>query len=449
MGTLYIDTGGSATNSGSTDSNSATLSGSTCSNSSGVLTLDAGTDLSSVVTTPGPTQSSIYVTGATNTNRKIFWISAVSGSGGATPQVTVDVSVTGSLSSWWIGGRAVLTNASQEGAVRAGDTALFNNSPASQAGTCWTFRNAGDSTSGVCKIKGKDGVRPVLTTTGNASAVSSNVAESWIENFELVCSNASPSTTTIQATAATIFNVKVSDAGVNGMFVQSGATALRIVGCEIASSSIGGDGINLNTSSAQLIGNYIHDVGGDGIEILNTAPVNFLAFNIVDSCSARGIFQSSGSVTVSATAICLLNNTIYGCGNSGFEVTDADVHVLLMNNIGVNNGDAAGEYNVEWAAGSAELICFHGWNNFYSALGGGSGNLLNLTANSTEITTDPAMTSPGSGDFSLPSTSGAKATAFPGQFLGANRSYLDMGAVQRQEPTGGVPMLVNSCGLVG
>jgi len=75
MGTIYVDTGGAATNSGSTDQNTANLSGTGDATVSGsVVQLTAGTDLSGVVTTAGATQSSIYLAQATNTNQKIFWI---------------------------------------------------------------------------------------------------------------------------------------------------------------------------------------------------------------------------------------------------------------------------------------------------------------------------------------------------------------------------------------
>lgn len=89
-GTMYIDTSAngsaSAIYSGSTDtttprvnSASATI---TCSATDGVgstpgCVLSGSPDLSTVVTTAGATRDSIYLACATNSNQKIFWISAV------------------------------------------------------------------------------------------------------------------------------------------------------------------------------------------------------------------------------------------------------------------------------------------------------------------------------------------------------------------------------------
>ena len=53
MGTLYIDTGGSATNSGSSDQNAADLSGSAATVAASVVTLDGSPDLTNVDATPG------------------------------------------------------------------------------------------------------------------------------------------------------------------------------------------------------------------------------------------------------------------------------------------------------------------------------------------------------------------------------------------------------------
>jgi hypothetical protein len=152
MGTLYIDTGGSATNSGSSDQNAAELSGSAATVAGSVVSLDGSPDLSGL-STSGANQAAIHINDATNSNRKIFWISAVDNTA---KTVTVDVAPTGIVSSAWaIGGRHVLTPAAIEGALRAGDTAIFNNSPATRTGTFWTFRAAGTTAAGWAKLKGK------------------------------------------------------------------------------------------------------------------------------------------------------------------------------------------------------------------------------------------------------------------------------------------------------
>jgi parallel beta-helix repeat protein len=162
--------------------------------------------------------------------------------------------------------------------------------------------------------------------------------------------------------------------------------------------------------------------------------------NIIDTCAGKGI-NDSGAPTTIGHAFIIDGNTIYGCGDSGLAVADADRRIILTNNIFSENGNAAGEYNVEWVAGAAEYVGFHAWNVFYHSGGGGGANLSGLTVNaqvaSSEFTTDPAFTNAAGGDFSIGSTSPAKAAGFPGQFLGGSLGYLDIGAVQRQEAGGG------------
>lgn len=432
-GTLYIDTGGAATNSCSRDVNAAALTGT----GDGVVTgstvqLTIGTNLSSVDATPGSaTQDTIYLAQATNTNTKVFWITAKDD---GLDQVTVSVAPTGiTASNWAIGGRCVLTNASQEAALRAGDTAIFNNSPAGQAGALWTFRASGDSTSGFAKIVGKTGVRPVLNATStNAAVIFNTLNNLWVENFEIDQDGATGSGITLSGNNNVVFNVKVSDAGSGGGI--SGGGYGKIMNSEITGSA--GDGLALTGSAQVISGCYVHDNAGDGLEYSGTFNATGISVenSVFDTNAGRGILFS-GSVTVYTNAMSLSGLTVYGNGNSGLEVADADMSIVLRNSIFDTNGDAAGEYNVEWTAGTAELLSFHAYNDFYQG-GGSAGNVLNLTVNAqvsaSEITTNPLLTSPAAGDFTLQSTSPAIALGYPGQLLGATGlGYLDLGAQQR------------------
>lgn len=438
MGTLYVDTGGSANNSGSSDNNAADLSGSAAAFVSGttVSLLTDNPDLSGVVTS-GATQSSINIAGATNSNQTIFWITAVDNSVGV-KTVTLNVAPTGMTSNaWTIGGRHVWTANRIEAALRAGDLVTINNSPASASADWLTMRADGSSTSGYIKMKGATGSRPVITITNTtrclnqASGVGGNW---WFEALELVQQGASGAAVNIPEVApVTLFNIKVSDAGAYGInFGVSGSNHLQA--SEITSS--GTVGLNVAASATLLVGNYVHDVTGDGIEFAGANCSGVVSQNIVDTCTAHGVYLS-GADTSQAQILIVAGNTVYGCGDSGLEVTDADRRVFFVNNIFSENGNAAGEYNVEWAAGAAEYVSFHGWNVFYHSGGGGGANLSNLTVNaqvaSSEFTTDPAFTNAASGNFSIGPASPARAVGFPGAFLGGSTGYLDIGAVQRRE----------------
>lgn len=429
MGTLYIDTSGSANNSGSSDG-ALQLSGSAAAFVSGttVSLLTDNPDLSGLITS-GATQSAINIAGATNSNRTIFWITGFDNTAGI-KTVTLDVAPTGmTANAWVIGGRHVLTSARVEGALRAGDTAIFNNSPAAAAATIWTFRTAGNSTSGFAKIVGKTGTRPVFNTTNTAVCVTSAVFGSWTENIEVQQNGASGNGIT-QSSGGIVLNVKVSDAGGAGVVGTQGSKCSR---SEITGTSANGYS-SANNNGGLVTGNYIHDLTGVGVLGSAASQVMLVEFNVIDTCSDRGI-HFSGAPAASPTweGFAVRNNTVYANGNSGLEVTDADAPVNLVNNILSENGNAAGEFNVEWVAGSAEMSGVHDNNCFFSSGGGGSANLSGLTATATEATTDPLFTNPSGGDFSLGAASPCKATGFPGQILGGNLGYLDMGAIQRQE----------------
>lgn len=447
MGTCYIDTGGSALNSGSTDQNAANLTGTGDAVVTGsVVQLTIGTDLSGIITS-GANQSSINIAQATNANMKIFWITAVND---ALDQVTVHAAPTGvTASDWKIGGRLLWTKANYEGAHRPGDVAIFNNSPAADTSPVFTFRNSGDSTSGYPHVKGAAGSRPVLTNSANSSnVIFSNAAAveyCRVTNLELVESGTSSYGIASAVNGWIVYNVKVSDFELNAFIVGNYS---RIIGCEVTGG--GGNGVGISSANSMFIhGNYFHDIGGHGIEFGSNSASAFVSKNVMDTCAGRGVYYATAQAAM-ANNLVLEGNTIYGCGDSGLEGTDAEDNITLINNIFMNNGDAAGEYNVELVS-NLDIIGFHAWNIFYD--NGAGGNLLGLTANgqvaSSEFTTDPLFTNAAGGDFSIGSTSPAKATGFPGQFLGSiSLGYLDIGAVQRQEPAGGsTPSLMGAACL--
>lgn len=435
MGTLYVDTAGSALNSGSSDSNTADLSGALAVQAANIITLDGSPNLSGV-SVAGATQAAINIQGATNANRTVFWITAVDNT---LKTVTVDATVTGTLAGWKIGGRYlwpsgagvnVVEGALGLGEASAPDVLQFNNTPATKTVAYLTKRVSGSVTKGRVRVIGKSGTRPLLNVTNTASVIVGTGFTGWeFNNLEFAQNGGSGNAITIN-TNDLLYNVKISDTGSNGVQAQTSAGAI-VMFCEITGCGV--DGINCSVSGLLVFGNYIHDNVGNGITFSPGNPQGTISWNIIDTNAGRGILIS-GPSTTQTSHLAINNNTVYGNGDSGLEVSDADTVISMFNNIFQDNGNAAGEYNVEWVAGTAEYVGTHGYNCFY--LSSGSNNVSGLTTNATEITTDPLFTNPGTGDFTLGLTSPAKAAAVPGTFLGGSIGYLDMGAVQRQEPSG-------------
>jgi hypothetical protein len=448
MGTLYIDTGGSANNSGSTDAASPDV---TLTINAGeafgdtTLLVDVNTGALTSIVTSGANQSTVCFPSATNANKKLFWISAYDDV--ASPKtITVDTIPTGltaGTSTGSIGGQytlAVNTGFSvidSASTFRAGDIIIINNSPATGTQNYLTTRAAGSNSAGFVTVKGKAGGRPVLTVSNTTNVLSLGAFASWkFENLELVQQGASGAAISGGGSSNNIhfYNIKVSDAG--GAAGEVAGVNPRYIACEF--SGAGGAGIGMSQSNTfYIFGTYIHDVTGDGVN-MSAGAANITAVNmIIDTAAGRGILNS-GTPSSPGTNM-LFNCTIYGCGNSGWESNDADINPLMFNCIFSENGNAAGEYNIEFLAGSGELLGMHGWNTFFKT--GGSNNLLNLTVDanvaSSEFTTDPSFTDPAAGDFSISSSSPAYKTGFPGQFLGGSLGYLSQGAVQPNPASGG------------
>lgn len=441
-GTLYVSTTGATTNSGSRDEDAAALSGTpgagtgayATSLSTNVVRFESAVDLSGVVTS-GSSQDTIYLASATNSNMKIFWITAVND---AADTLTVHANMTQSTAStmtWTIGGRHVLTNASIEGSLRAGDTLIFNNSPASAAGVRWTFRNSGTYAAGHAKIKGATGTRPQLITTDTANVINVGQNYVWIENLELIQQGASGAAVVGAGSNAVLYNVKISDAG--GAAVAPTATLWRYVACEF--SGVGGDGIshvNTGATNPMVVGSYVHDVGGDCMETWGT-PLMTVVGNIFDTCAAIGLYEDSGLGSVINNHVLIYGNTIYKTGQDGLKTFNtATFQPVLMNNIFKDNGDTGTEYNINFGADFARYGI--GISNIFNISGArGGGNLNNYTASASDLTTDPLFTDGDAGNFALQATSPAKAAGYPGAFLGGSTGYLDIGAVQRQESGSG------------
>ncbi len=432
MGTIYINTSGSATNSGSNTGSPLAVTVDASYAGGTTIQLSGTPDLSAVVTTAGDTQDAVFFTDATNSNRKIFWITAKDNV--SSPRtITADTAPTGltaGTSTGNIGGRQLSPNYNPivEAALRAGDQLFFENTPAARATTYLTTRTNGDSTSGQIVVRGPTlalGTAPTVTlnvtSTPNVITGGSNTA--WtIQDLVLDQDGASGDAVSINAGGWLFKNVKIIDCGGSGINLNGGIA--NVIGCEI--TGCGAAGIVGNTSPAGCFsGNYIHDNTTHGISLAGTAsPNHVITNNLIDSNAGKGISLAHSGVTTQGHSTVVVGNTVYGNGDSGLEIADADMNVFWTNNIFSTNTNQ----NVKWAAGTGELHGYHGYNVFYVPSGT---NLTNVTANSTEITTDPLMSNPAAGDFTIPFGSPAKAAGYPGQFMGASLGYRDIGAVEQ------------------
>ena len=420
--TIYVDTGGAATNSGSSDSNAADLTGSAATVTGSVVFLDGTPNLSAVDTGGSAT---IALADATNSDQKIFQITAVSDTG---DNVTVSVAPTGITSSAWaIGGRFVYTKANINGALAAGWTMVLNNSPASHSGSAWIDAVAsGDNANGNITVRAASGASPVVTVTSDNPCIANTSAIHWeINGIEFVCSAAGSSNVLDLDSIRrwSIIDCEISDSPGRGINLR-GSAAGTVRGCEISGTA---DIAIYGESDCLIYGNYIHDLSGDGV-YCNSSSGNFtVLFNIIDTISGDGIDLPGGAASGTHTSI--INNTIYNTTDSNIEITDTGQHIDMFNNISSEPSDKDVDVERNVAPNLRTGYNIFAKNSFSS----------NFTPDTgSDITgQDPSFVDAASGDFRVQPGSPARQTGWPGQFKngGNNIGYIDIGAVQAKATT--------------
>lgn len=457
--TYFIDTGGCNTGSttqcsGTTDSATASASGASATITCSATTGPGATPGCSITGSAGQLagiavdgSQALFVNCGTNANsQKTFPVVSVDNVTGLVGTTGTPTGCTAATSDWGIGGRVIspggTTVMSFVAALRAGDIVQFNNTPATRTtGPYITGLTAGSS-AGVIKIIGKTGVRPVLQMTGNGSAISfGNQSDWWLENVEVksACTSGGVISGT-NTNAPTIVNVLVSASGVACPGIVDQGASTRIMFSEF--TGLGGDAISWTGGFGKLYyGNYIHGNTGNGITNSNSGNLaGVMINNVISGNTGRGIFYS-GAPTDQSQVVSLHQNVIYNNGASGVEVSDADAEISMLNNIFMNNGDAAGEFNVKWSAGSADTFGIHQYNVYFhsncqGSNTGGPSCVSGLTPGSTELTSDPLFVNAGSGNFALQSTSPAKGVGYPGTLLNLpSTGFASIGTFQVQSTT--------------
>lgn len=228
----------------------------------------------------------------------------------------------------------------------------------------------------------------------------------------------------------------------------------QIVRCEVDTST--GSGIISSGTAGHVIGNYVHDIGGNaGINAGGEVAFNrfvcgsknptigitsggIVAFNIVKVASAsHGIDLDYGAIAH--------NNSVWSNGGTGTGISDAGSSRYanrIFNNI-IEGFSGSGGKGVRGnaGAGAADMLML-GYNSFYNNATNVSNNepvLFDLTASDQTLSGSP-FTNASGGDFSLNNTASAGAScrgsAYPGVYpVGASyTSCQDRGAIQHADP---------------
>ena len=263
------------------------------------------------------------------------------------------------------------------------------------------------------------GSQPTLAFAGNASTFGDYFD---VRNITVTTTAASG---LASGTGSILHNCKSTNSSATaGRYALAGTTALdgiRIIRCEGVSTNGYAAAMAGSNSGNSVIGCYLHD--SDVGVFTNTGDANIISFNIIDTC-ATGI--SLGSISNHNV---FENNTLYGAA------TPAGTGILLAATTGINNtfmnniiyGFTTG-VNSNTAVGNN----FYNYNNIFNC----TTPRTNVTAGPNDTALDPQFTDAPNGNFTVGAN--MKAIGFPGAFPGGlTTGYLDIGAVQRVEPTGG------------
>jgi Right handed beta helix region len=478
---ILVDSGSGSDSSTSGAGPGTALTGTTASTDAGgtTVTLDAGTVLTSVDTTG---LHAIYLNDTTAGHRRWARITGTSGSGGATPTVTVSEAFTGLLAakSWAIGGKRasilgstsllLLDNNGSAGDAKGGWVIEFQSGHAESTGSGFTMRGSGDTTNGPLIVRGVSGAasRPTFTITsdpGTGGYFTIRGDYQVFRDFDIKLSMASNTSTqaighgSAGSYGALVDGMRIYSANTKtfayGISMGSNGYNNAFRNCHIANCAVG---INVSGGggATTIVGCYIHDTTSHGI----VAPDDGAW---IRSC----VFANIGGKAIDAsgwTASAYRPLIIDGC--SFYNVTGDAIDLSGM----AGNGQSTilgrvrscvfatiGAYALDLGSYTLPQIQAWGWAAencaFYSTTSGQiQAGLTSLLTNCVTLSASP-FTNPGSADFSLNATAGGgaacKAVGYPTAWLGLTTpNYLDIGAIQAQAAAAGGGLLVHP-GMAG
>ncbi len=378
----------------------------------------------------------------TSSGRQFFKITAVDN---GTKIVTVANAATPTESGkgWGIGGkRATLDNTNSRKLLTAdalpGWTIRIENAGGTQSLTSSTITlgASGDTTTGLIILEGDSAsTLSVISQGANAACITSSTRNYWkIRNLKFQNTNGTKTSARGIDFSGNLTNWEVENCVfgdvtntlLNGV-CRTGGTQSPMFFRDCAFEYCTGAGVfTLGGVEWFFVNCYAGNNSGIGVD----ASIQLL---YMEDCIVRASGGDGINAGRSSGIVVLHTCTIDGNSGDGLDTSGAIQSTLrLLNTIFSNNGN----YGVRAASGQ------NGWQSidycdFYTNT---SGDRLNINAGTNDLAVDPQYTDRTNKDFSVGTN--LKAAGFPGsRYLGANRSatrsYVDVGAAQRQESSSG------------
>lgn len=419
-----------------------------------VATLDGSPSLAGVLTDGS---HCLYLADATAGGRNFGKITAKDDTA---KTVTVSdafgLSLTGKA--WAIGGkrasigstasRKLVENNSLAGDAMPGWAVEMASGHAETIASIITTRRAGDVTDGPITIRGvaAAATMPVLTASNNAALFAGvNNISGWVfEGFEARNSNATKTASiafsVASGTAGTGLSIRISGVRIvhaTNLFWKGVVTfgmSVLVDSCEIAhcaSHAVSGAG------ATRVYNCALRDNVGDGIQ-QTSSNVSVEDSLVVRNAVGVNLTTASGGNHV-------VRSTIHGNASSGIIFSSAAaglVSARVQNNNITGNGayglNLSGSPTAGLLAAAAILIRN---NNFGTgATANTSGAAAGITLDASNLQVDPGYTDGTSATNNFAVGANVKALGHPTANIGGmttgTRSYVDIGAAQRQEPGG-------------
>ncbi|MGV3723631.1 MAG: right-handed parallel beta-helix repeat-containing protein, partial [Actinomycetota bacterium] len=418
------------------------------------VTLDGAPDLSGVAVDGS---HALYLADSTAGNRNFGRITAADNTA---KTVTVASAFGVSLSglSWAIGGqrasiggtdsRKLFDNNSGNGDAMPGWVIELQNGHAETISSNIRMRRAGNQTDGPIILRGvkNAATRPVLTC--DFDAVGLTLTHYCIARaFDLVNTNVTKSASVgFHADGGTVEDVGISDFW-KGLRSSGVGVPFQALGCELV--NITSHGMEISTGGARVLACRLKTIGGDGI---SASGNDYSGTLLISDCLITGVtgdgirITATGTRSDRATGLLIERNTIEDCDGDGIEITATPAnavqvlrHGALLNNLLSN----CGGYGVNFSGSGMTLAILDGLgfhicnNNTYNNTSGAYNPSL-TAADYGDPQLDPQYVNAAGDDYGIGTN--LKALGFPDGNLGrsgSTRSYVDIGAAQREEAGGG------------
>lgn len=407
---------------------STALTGSTAVSTGTTVVLDAGTVLTGVATDGSHV---LWFNDTTAGNRNFTAINGTSGSGGATPTVTVEQTLATTTKSWAIGGKRLTissvsskrlwNNNGSGGDAKPGWTIEFQDGFTDSLSVTFDILCAGDTTTGPITFRSATGytTQPEISVSVADRACTLDVQSVRLENFAIRGTSCTLGIVFFSGDC-TAFGMKVYMS--SGTFSQDtiyiGGINISIIGCKLLNSGRHGINIPGDPQGCMILGNVITSPVSNGIDISSGSGI--VKSNLITGAGGDGINNSINSNGFRRWNID--GNTIDSCAGDGIEFTQAADSTLastIVNNILSNNGG----YNINISGCSDGYLRGGGIqvlnNNTYNGTSGAyHSSTGGYTNNSCPWATGDLGLNPqyvGSGDYT-PTNAALAGTAIPESF---------------------------------